>query len=176
MTNDPTAYGMLVPGSRMSNEEVMTNAGQRIKSEQPSIQTRVLTGDHRAELTSDEWTNNTIEVSRFAWADYLSVVCRRHNAEMPVIPGAVWCCDWAFAMFNKYFSKEDSMTTDYRTHIQQRISPLDLDNFFTYHAPKGDQQERYVAIRDKAKELADVIVACRPAPIPRQPLGSYAKR
>ena len=29
-----------------------------------------------------------------------------------------------------------------------------IDNIFTYHAPFGTQQERYVAIRDKAKELA----------------------
>jgi hypothetical protein len=32
-----------------------------------------------------------------------------------------------------------------------------IDNSFTYHAPKGDQQERYVALRDKAKELAHLI-------------------
>jgi hypothetical protein len=29
-----------------------------------------------------------------------------------------------------------------------------IHNNFKYHAPKGDQQERYVALRDKAKELA----------------------
>ena len=29
-----------------------------------------------------------------------------------------------------------------------------IDNIFTYHAPFGTQQDRYVAIRDKAKELA----------------------
>ncbi len=29
-----------------------------------------------------------------------------------------------------------------------------LDNNFKHHAPKGDQQERYTALRDKAKELA----------------------
>ena len=29
-----------------------------------------------------------------------------------------------------------------------------IDNIFTYHAPFGTQQARYVAIRDKAKELA----------------------
>lgn len=29
-----------------------------------------------------------------------------------------------------------------------------IDNIFTYHAPFGTQQTRYVAIRDKAKELA----------------------
>ncbi len=30
-------------------------------------------------------------------------------------------------------------------------------NIFTYHAPFGTQQERYVALRDKAKELAFLI-------------------
>jgi hypothetical protein len=29
-----------------------------------------------------------------------------------------------------------------------------IENAFTYHAPKGDQAERYTEIRDKAKELA----------------------
>jgi len=29
-----------------------------------------------------------------------------------------------------------------------------IENSFTYHSPKGDQQERYVALHDKAKELA----------------------
>lgn len=37
-----------------------------------------------------------------------------------------------------------------------------LDNWFVYHAPKPGQQERYVAIRDKAKELAELIVASTP--------------
>ena len=35
----------------------------------------------------------------------------------------------------------------------------DIDNRFTYHAPTGDQPQRYVAIREKAKELAELIVA-----------------
>jgi hypothetical protein len=29
-----------------------------------------------------------------------------------------------------------------------------IENSFTYHAPKDTQQERYVRLRDKAKELA----------------------
>ncbi|MER2008429.1 MAG: hypothetical protein ABS939_13345 [Psychrobacillus sp.] len=32
-----------------------------------------------------------------------------------------------------------------------------LENNFTYHAPKGNQQERYQALRNKAKELAHMI-------------------
>lgn len=32
-----------------------------------------------------------------------------------------------------------------------------IENSFTYHAPKGTQPERYVALRDKAKELAHMI-------------------
>lgn len=34
---------------------------------------------------------------------------------------------------------------------------LNLDNIFTYHAPKNDQLERYEVIREKAKELAEYI-------------------
>lgn len=32
-----------------------------------------------------------------------------------------------------------------------------IENIFTYHPPFGTQQGRYVAIRDKAKELAHLI-------------------
>jgi hypothetical protein len=41
-----------------------------------------------------------------------------------------------------------------------------LDNSYTYHSPKGDQPERYVIIRDKAKELA--ITLCENAPKSRE--------
>lgn len=37
-----------------------------------------------------------------------------------------------------------------------------LENDFTYHAPKEGQQERYVALRAKAKELALLIVENTP--------------
>jgi hypothetical protein len=33
-----------------------------------------------------------------------------------------------------------------------------LDNDFTYHKPHGNQPERYVQIREKAKSLAELIV------------------
>lgn len=32
-----------------------------------------------------------------------------------------------------------------------------LDNIYTYHAPKGNQTARYEAIRNKAKELAHTL-------------------
>ena len=32
-----------------------------------------------------------------------------------------------------------------------------IENSFTYHAPKGNQQERYVKLRDTAKALAYLI-------------------
>lgn len=32
-----------------------------------------------------------------------------------------------------------------------------IENYFTYHAPKDGQPEKYQAIRDKAKELAYLI-------------------
>lgn len=38
----------------------------------------------------------------------------------------------------------------------------EIENWFSYHAPKGDQQQRYVAIREKAKELAQLFVASSP--------------
>jgi len=38
-----------------------------------------------------------------------------------------------------------------------------IENNFTYHAPKGDQAERYTALRAKAKELALLIIDSTPA-------------
>lgn len=43
------------------------------------------------------------------------------------------------------------------------MDPQELEARFTYHAPSGDQPERYVAIRDQAKSLAQTIVASTPA-------------
>ena len=38
-----------------------------------------------------------------------------------------------------------------------------LEKTFTYHAPKGDQPERYVRLRDQAKQLAYDIVKNTPS-------------
>ena len=38
------------------------------------------------------------------------------------------------------------------------ITPADLDNWFTYHPPTGNQPSRYIAIREAAKHLAKTIV------------------
>lgn len=43
------------------------------------------------------------------------------------------------------------------------ISQENLDNWFTYHAPKTGQTVNYVAIRDKAKEFAELIVKNTPS-------------
>lgn len=37
------------------------------------------------------------------------------------------------------------------------VDRLKLDNNFTYHAPRGDQSERYQALRGMAKDLAFAI-------------------
>lgn len=34
---------------------------------------------------------------------------------------------------------------------------MDLDNTYTYHAPKGTQAERYNLLRTKAKEFAQLV-------------------
>lgn len=43
-----------------------------------------------------------------------------------------------------------------------QINQSTLDNIFTYHAPKGDQTERYQKVRDAAKEFARVILESTP--------------
>jgi hypothetical protein len=47
------------------------------------------------------------------------------------------------------------------------MQPIDvikarIESDFTYHAPKPGQQERYVQLREKAKELALLIVDLTP--------------
>lgn len=39
---------------------------------------------------------------------------------------------------------------------------FDTDKIFTYHPPFGSQQARYEALRDKAKEFANLMQACAP--------------
>jgi hypothetical protein len=38
-----------------------------------------------------------------------------------------------------------------------KLLKVDIENRFTYHAPKEGQPQKYQAIRDKAKELAILI-------------------
>jgi hypothetical protein len=46
--------------------------------------------------------------------------------------------------------------------MNPELDPI-IESQFTYHAPFGSQTERFVTIRDKAKELAYVIkTACPP--------------
>ena len=40
---------------------------------------------------------------------------------------------------------------------------FDVERVFTYHPPKGNQQDRYIAIRNKAKELAVLIQESTPS-------------
>jgi len=40
--------------------------------------------------------------------------------------------------------------------MEKKNNPV-LENSYSYHAPKGDQTQRYEALRSKAKELAIMI-------------------
>lgn len=42
------------------------------------------------------------------------------------------------------------------------VDANEIETRFTYHPPKDDQPARYVALRDKAKELAMLIVELTP--------------
>ncbi len=46
--------------------------------------------------------------------------------------------------------------------MNERLSE-DIENWFVYHAPQGDQSQRYEALRSKAKELAVLIAESTPA-------------
>ena len=47
--------------------------------------------------------------------------------------------------------------------MAQPIKVADLENWFMYHPPTQGQQERYVRIREHAKEFAKVLLECTPA-------------
>lgn len=49
-----------------------------------------------------------------------------------------------------------------RFSVQIDVDADDLENRFTYHAPKGDQQERYQNLRALGLELAELIVGTCP--------------
>jgi len=49
--------------------------------------------------------------------------------------------------------------------MSYKISEADqkkLSTAFIYHAPKGDQPQRYIELRDKAKELAELMTSLCP--------------
>jgi len=50
-----------------------------------------------------------------------------------------------------------------RMHQQTEVTQATIANWFTYHSPKGDQQARYYALREKAKELALMILEACPS-------------
>lgn len=43
------------------------------------------------------------------------------------------------------------------------ITDQDIENWFSYHAPKGDQSNQYERIRASAKALANVIINSTPS-------------
>jgi hypothetical protein len=47
--------------------------------------------------------------------------------------------------------------------VRPMITVEDLENWFTYHAPKEGQPEKYTAIRNAAFNLAEVILENTPA-------------
>jgi hypothetical protein len=51
--------------------------------------------------------------------------------------------------------------TPIRLPISDRMKAR-LDNDYTYHAPTPEKQEQYIAVRQKAKELATLIAQCVP--------------
>lgn len=50
-----------------------------------------------------------------------------------------------------------------RIHAGQKISKEEIANRFNYHAPQGDQAQRYNKIRTKLGEMAQMIVDETPA-------------
>lgn len=71
-------------------------------------------------------------------------------------------------IFNKEKSMQQESNFPFKVPAEPKRYPLTeqeqarLANTFTYHAPKEDQPQRYVEIREKAKALAVTMLACCP--------------
>ena len=52
---------------------------------------------------------------------------------------------------------------------------LDIENIYKYHAPKNGQAEKYESIREKAKELAVLMLVVCPESRERSVASSTAK-
>lgn len=53
-------------------------------------------------------------------------------------------------------------THDYRKYSPTLSQIKQIEESFTYHSPKDTQQERYVVLRNTAKDLARLITECCP--------------
>jgi hypothetical protein len=49
-----------------------------------------------------------------------------------------------------------------KTYPRDEKQAAQIENNFSYHPPKDDQPERYITLRDKAKELAFMIIDLTP--------------
>ena len=44
-----------------------------------------------------------------------------------------------------------------------QVTIANVEDVFTYHSPSGDQPERYVKVRESAKQLVRTILECTPS-------------
>ena len=68
-----------------------------------------------------------------------------------MVHDAVWLNPWARISYDLLPREE-----------YKKMQDKQLDEMFTYHAPKGNQQERYQYLRKQAKRLAEAVVALCP--------------
>jgi hypothetical protein len=52
------------------------------------------------------------------------------------------------------------MAMDEKNDFGSAERDVQIEAWFTYHAPRGDQQERYMMLRTAAKDFAYVIKRC----------------
>lgn len=75
--------------------------------------------------------------------DYRKSRCRRQNGLIDVF-------------YFSYRVKKTMWNSLQSTNRKDYMNKI-IENNFTYHAPKGDQSERYILIRETAKNLAYII-------------------
>lgn len=74
-------------------------------------------------------------------------------------------CELERAEQGRLTSKEVPHHTSGLCEKHRRLAAMktDIENWFTYHSPKGTQTDRYVLLREAGKALAEAIVAYTPS-------------
>lgn len=114
-----------------------------------------LVRDHYPNL-SDDVARRMLKLEQALGLETLVPVVEESRAHLKEIEGRAreaWIKDDVVGAIGNLLDTEERMKSDAEL----------IETWFTYHAPKDDQPQRYEAIRAAGKELAKTILACCPS-------------
>lgn len=105
----------------------------------------------RVTIQAEQWQGDGYVAGMYEGPEGPLVLSK--NGPVKVNPG-----DWIIKGDGEYYPcPADVFAKMYEPAIVDRAVNPTIENNFRYHAPKEGQPEKYVAIREKAKELAYLI-------------------